>query len=120
MMIATNRFFLDCIYNILLDLGVNDVNQCNFEEFVEQVIEAGVKIESSKDKLANMVNNNGKYKKRWSDFIDKIRVQIHTRLTESVIRRGIQFQLLINKQKDKWQHQLLIELMNWYKIKGLM
>lgn len=62
-MIATNRFFLDCIYNILLDLGVNDVNQCNFEEFAEQVIEAGVKIESSKDKLANMVNNNGKYKK---------------------------------------------------------
>ncbi len=119
-MIATNRFFLDCIYNILLDLGVNDVNQCNFEEFAEQVIEAGVKIESSKDKLANMVNNNGKYKKRWSDFIDKIRVQIHTRLTESVIRRGIQFQLLINKQKDNWQHQLLIELMNWYKIKGLI
>lgn len=63
MMIAPNRFFLDCIYNILLDLGVNDVNQCNFEEFAEQVIEAGVKIESSKDKLANMVNNNGKYKK---------------------------------------------------------
>ena len=63
-MIATNRFFLDCIYNILLDLGVNDVNQCNFEEFAEQVIEVGVKIESSKDKLANMVNNNGKYKKR--------------------------------------------------------
>lgn len=63
MMIAPNRFFLDCIYNILLDLGVNDVNQCNFEEFAEQVIDAGVKIESSKDKLANMVNNNGKYKK---------------------------------------------------------
>lgn len=63
MIIAPNKFFLDYISNILPDLGVNDVNQCTFEEFAEQIIDAGIKVESSTEKLANIVNNRGKGKK---------------------------------------------------------
>lgn len=63
MIIAPNKFFLDYISNILPDLGVNDVNQCTFEEFAEQIIDAGIKVESSTDKLANMINNHGEDKK---------------------------------------------------------
>ena len=57
MIIAPNKFFLDYISDILPDLGVSDVKQCTFEEFAEQIIDAGIKIESSTDKLADMVNN---------------------------------------------------------------
>lgn len=67
MIIAPNKFFLDYISNILPDLGVNDVNQCTFEEFAEQIIDAGIKVESSTDKLANMVNKNGEDKKDESE-----------------------------------------------------
>ena len=67
MIIAPNKFFLDYISNILPDLGVNDVNQCTFEEFAEQIIDAGIKVESSTDKLANMVNNYGEDKKPESE-----------------------------------------------------
>lgn len=67
MIIAPNKFFLDYISNILPDLGVNDVNQCTFEEFAEQIIDAGIKVESSTDKLANMVNNYGEDKKQESE-----------------------------------------------------
>lgn len=63
MIIAPNKFFLDYISNILPDLGVNDVNQCTFEEFAEQIIDAGIKVETSTDKLANMVNNHEEDKK---------------------------------------------------------
>lgn len=63
MIIAPNKFFLDYISNILPDLGVNDVNQCTFEEFAKQIIDSGIKVESSTEKLANMVNNPGEGKK---------------------------------------------------------
>lgn len=56
MIIAPNKFFLDYISAILPDLGVNDVEQLTFEEFAEKVINSGIKIENSNDKLANIVN----------------------------------------------------------------
>lgn len=60
MIIAPNKFFLDYISNILPDLGVNDVNQCTFEQFAEQIIGNGIKIENSTNKLAETVNLENK------------------------------------------------------------
>lgn len=57
MIIAPNKFFLDYISAILPDLGVNDVEQLTFEEFAQNVINSGIKIENSNVKLANIVNN---------------------------------------------------------------
>ena len=56
MIIAPNKFFLDYISTILPDLGVNDVEQLTFEEFAQKVINSGIKIENSNDKLSNIVN----------------------------------------------------------------
>lgn len=57
MIIAPNKFFLDYISAILPDLGVDDVKQLTFEEFAQNVINSGIKIENSNDKLADIVNN---------------------------------------------------------------
>lgn len=60
LIIAPNKFFLDYISEVLPDLGVDSVSQLTFEEFAKDIIGTGIVIESSNDKLANIVNENRK------------------------------------------------------------
>ena len=98
MIIAPNKFFLDYISNILPDLGVNDVNQCTFEELAEQIIDTDVKIESSTDKLANMVNDYREDKK----YKDK-------QVAISTFKSSLEFKEILDKYLQNIEENYLPE-----------
>lgn len=60
LIIAPNKFFLDYISNVLLDLGVDYVRQQTFEEFMLENINEDFEIKPVNEELSNIVNQNGK------------------------------------------------------------
>lgn len=56
LIIAPNRFFLNYISDILPDMGVEDINQKTYENFVMEFLNLDLKVKSSGDVLHDTIN----------------------------------------------------------------
>jgi len=56
MVIAPNRYFLSYISDVLPDLGVENVRQTTFEDFVFDFIEQSVPLITAEEKLSHIIN----------------------------------------------------------------
>lgn len=61
LIIAPNRYFLSYISEVLPDLGVENVKQTTYEDFIFALLEKQFKLFSSEDKLAYLINNPERY-----------------------------------------------------------
>lgn len=68
LIIAPNRFFLDYISDTLPDMGVEDIEQKTYEDFVLESIDAKISVRSSNDVLHTILNANADDAKRIECF----------------------------------------------------
>lgn len=87
MIIATTKFFLNYISNILPDLGVNNVKQCTFEDFAYDVIGKKLKISDSNEKLVIIVNK---------EFDDINKGKIDIMIKEAKYKSSIKFKKIVD------------------------
>ncbi|MBB5173307.1 RNA polymerase recycling motor HelD [Texcoconibacillus texcoconensis] len=69
MIIAPNRLFLDYISDVLPELGVDEVQQTTFPDFVQQTIGAKLRFANRDEKLTQLLAQQNQVSSQWTEWV---------------------------------------------------